>query len=147
MNTPIALWDRSLKFPDHAGTTVPVTEDRRKVPQCLGSASVYRWTETGRQDTYCNELALLTVNKNPVAVSRHASRSPFSKSASPVWSRIHGHEFNAHNPTQVTFGLILLCRKKHLPTYIKQGKGLSFKQTISAGDGSSRNRPLAGSCR
>jgi hypothetical protein len=78
MNTPIDLWDRSLKFPGDGGTTVPATEDRRKVPQCLGSASVYRWTETGRQDTYCSELTLLTVNKYHVAVSTSGVISSFA---------------------------------------------------------------------
>jgi hypothetical protein len=58
MNTPIDLWERSLKFPDDGGTIVPATEDRRST-QCLGSASGYRWMETGRQDTYCCEINTL----------------------------------------------------------------------------------------
>ena len=34
---------------------------------------------------------------------------------------------NARNRTQVTFGLVLPCRKKHLATYIKLGKALSLR--------------------
>ncbi len=44
---------------------------------------------------------------------------------------------NAHHRTQVTFGLVLPCRKTHLATYSKHGKGLSLRV-----DDIGRRRPL-----
>ena len=44
---------------------------------------------------------------------------------------------NARNRTQVTFGLVLPCRKTHLATYCKHGKALSLRV-----DDIGRRRPL-----
>jgi hypothetical protein len=57
---------------------------------------------------------------------------------------------NAQNRTKVTFNSALLCQKKQKnsssPLTHNSKKLYLLKQTISAGDGSSRNRALAGSC-
>ena len=42
---------------------------------------------------------------------------------------------------------VLPCRKMHLATYIQTAKVYLLEEKISAGDGFSRNRALAGSCR
>lgn len=41
---------------------------------------------------------------------------------------------------RVILELVLQCRKTHLATYLKAWKAISSEQTISAGDGFSRDR-------
>jgi predicted nucleic acid-binding protein len=59
----------------------------------------------------------------------------------------HRPAATAHIEPEVTFGLVPLCRKEsssHL--HLTRKSFIVLEKTISAGDGSSRNRALAGSC-